>query len=75
MFLGLTRLQIRQTKQEPDIFAGFFMIILHKDEHVFLFIIKKKHFKEMNSYVGTTMVKKNRDKMIISIKDLCWLVM
>ena len=27
------------------IFAGFFMIILHKDEHVFLFIIKKKTFQ------------------------------
>ena len=27
----------------------------------------KKHFKETNIYVGMTMVKKNRDKMIISI--------
>ena len=34
----------------------------------------KKHFKEMNSYVGMTIVKKkNRDKMIISINKAYFL--
>ena len=36
-------------------------------------IIVIKTFKEMNSYLGKTMVKKNKDKMIISVNKAYFL--